>query len=240
MSSFKSNENIGKKEDGSYYVISANKASSYLYNLVWSVRSDNKTDGSEVYVGLSDLTKKLMEVRYLLVCQIWQQNWWKWGICWSVRSDNKTDGSEVYVGLSDLTTKLMEVRYMLVCQIWQQNWWKWGICWSVRSDNKTDGSEVYVLYIKTSASAQNREKWLLGTFYSQTGPYVEPCSKQVGHKFYALDICGLMQIEISCTHTNDCISFHFEFKFFNNYVIPQLCIYSNMKYLLSTGVLLSY
>ena len=28
MSSFKSNENIHKKEDGSYYVVSANKASS--------------------------------------------------------------------------------------------------------------------------------------------------------------------------------------------------------------------
>ena len=28
MSSFKSNENIQKKEDGSYYVVSANKASS--------------------------------------------------------------------------------------------------------------------------------------------------------------------------------------------------------------------
>ena len=28
MNSFKSNENIHKKEDGSYYVISANKASS--------------------------------------------------------------------------------------------------------------------------------------------------------------------------------------------------------------------
>ena len=27
MSSFKSNENIHKKEDGSYYVVSANKAS---------------------------------------------------------------------------------------------------------------------------------------------------------------------------------------------------------------------
>ena len=34
MSSFKSNENIHKKEDGSYYVVSANKASSVtlLYN----------------------------------------------------------------------------------------------------------------------------------------------------------------------------------------------------------------
>ena len=28
LSSFKSNENIHKKEDGSYYVVSANKASS--------------------------------------------------------------------------------------------------------------------------------------------------------------------------------------------------------------------
>ena len=28
MSSFKSNENIHKKEDGSYYVVSANEASS--------------------------------------------------------------------------------------------------------------------------------------------------------------------------------------------------------------------
>ena len=28
MSSFKSNENIHEKEDGSYYVVSANKASS--------------------------------------------------------------------------------------------------------------------------------------------------------------------------------------------------------------------
>ena len=28
MSSFKGNENIHKKEDGSYYVVSANKASS--------------------------------------------------------------------------------------------------------------------------------------------------------------------------------------------------------------------
>ena len=28
MSSFKSNENIHKKKDGSYYVVSANKASS--------------------------------------------------------------------------------------------------------------------------------------------------------------------------------------------------------------------
>ena len=28
MSSFKSNENIHKKEDGSYYVVSANKTSS--------------------------------------------------------------------------------------------------------------------------------------------------------------------------------------------------------------------
>ena len=28
MSSFKSNENIHKKEDGSYYVVSANKAAS--------------------------------------------------------------------------------------------------------------------------------------------------------------------------------------------------------------------
>ena len=28
MSSFKSNENIHKKEDGSYYIVSANKASS--------------------------------------------------------------------------------------------------------------------------------------------------------------------------------------------------------------------
>ena len=28
MSSFKSNENIYKKEDGSYYIVSANKASS--------------------------------------------------------------------------------------------------------------------------------------------------------------------------------------------------------------------
>ena len=28
MSSFKSNENIHKEEDGSYYVVSANKASS--------------------------------------------------------------------------------------------------------------------------------------------------------------------------------------------------------------------
>ena len=28
MSSFKSNENIRKKEDGSYYLVSANKASS--------------------------------------------------------------------------------------------------------------------------------------------------------------------------------------------------------------------
>ena len=33
MSSFKSNENIHKKEDGSYYVVSANKASSVT--LLW-------------------------------------------------------------------------------------------------------------------------------------------------------------------------------------------------------------
>ena len=32
MSSFKSNENIHKKEDGSYYVVSANKASSVTLN----------------------------------------------------------------------------------------------------------------------------------------------------------------------------------------------------------------
>ena len=32
MSSFKSNENIHKKEDGSYYVVSANKASSVTRN----------------------------------------------------------------------------------------------------------------------------------------------------------------------------------------------------------------
>ena len=31
MSSFKSNENIHKKEDGSYYVVSATKASSVTY-----------------------------------------------------------------------------------------------------------------------------------------------------------------------------------------------------------------
>ena len=34
MSSFKSNENIHKKEDGSYYVVSANKASSVTLNLI--------------------------------------------------------------------------------------------------------------------------------------------------------------------------------------------------------------
>ena len=32
MSSFKSNENIHKKEDGSYYVVSTNKASSVKLN----------------------------------------------------------------------------------------------------------------------------------------------------------------------------------------------------------------
>ena len=31
LSSFKSNENIHKREDGSYYVVSANKASSLFY-----------------------------------------------------------------------------------------------------------------------------------------------------------------------------------------------------------------
>ena len=33
MSFFKSNENIHKKEDGSYYVVSANKASSVTCNV---------------------------------------------------------------------------------------------------------------------------------------------------------------------------------------------------------------
>ena len=35
MSSFKSNENIHNKEDGSYYVVSANKASSVTFEPIF-------------------------------------------------------------------------------------------------------------------------------------------------------------------------------------------------------------
>ena len=46
MRSFKSNENIHKKEGGSYYVVSANKAKSYLplYKIILSLSHQQKTD----------------------------------------------------------------------------------------------------------------------------------------------------------------------------------------------------
>ena len=42
MSSFKSNENIHKKEDGSHYVVSANKASSVTMHYI--LKSDITTN----------------------------------------------------------------------------------------------------------------------------------------------------------------------------------------------------
>ena len=57
MSSFKSNENIHKKEDGPYYVVSANKASSVTCNDSATKARGNKLQLCEFQIGSRFKTK---------------------------------------------------------------------------------------------------------------------------------------------------------------------------------------
>ena len=60
MSSFKSNENIHKKEDGPYYVVSANKAPSVTEFLLLGAISEKKHMGKREGIYLAYLYRRLI------------------------------------------------------------------------------------------------------------------------------------------------------------------------------------
>ena len=71
MSSFKSNENIHKKEDMSYYVVSANKASSSLGHICWIIseirfKSLNRYSVRQYKSGGNDVIQPKYEVNSLM------------------------------------------------------------------------------------------------------------------------------------------------------------------------------
>ena len=67
MNSFKSNENIHKKEDGSYYVVSANKASSVT--LEWPGNKSKRKHTAILRIS----NKKSIQCLYLFGIEQWNR-----------------------------------------------------------------------------------------------------------------------------------------------------------------------
>ena len=61
MSSFKSNENIRKKEDGSYYVVSANKASSVA--LKWPGNESQRKHTAILRISIRQSIQRLIKIK---------------------------------------------------------------------------------------------------------------------------------------------------------------------------------
>ena len=61
MSSFKSNENIHKKEDGSYYVVSANKASSVA--LKWPSNESQRKHTAILRISIRQSIQRLIKIK---------------------------------------------------------------------------------------------------------------------------------------------------------------------------------
>ena len=69
MSSFKSNENIHKKEDGSYYVVSANRASSLFIKIKSAILTE---EGPSPKYFNKELTFNIVKV-YRIWNQLYEQ-----------------------------------------------------------------------------------------------------------------------------------------------------------------------